>query len=499
MTTDQNTDTISFKSVLKKEVKHASVYTTATFLTQFGSFLLVPLFWQRLTPTDYGVIGVTEIINAFLGAFWGLSLEASISRFYYEWPEKERRRRLGVIWVVSWGSSVILGMFSLLVLWFTSSLLFPDVAFFPFVFLGVTHAIMAKLRAITFTTIRIKQMSWLYSIYNLAIFVVLMASSIYFVMILDWGLYGYFVARNISEAILVLMCTILMSRFAVPCLRHAGIRKALRFSLPLIPGAIADGFASVLDRFILQQFASLDVLGIYSVSLKFTNLIGALHNALKMSFAPFIFKSVSEEGRGAAKNIGRIRMFYLVPILVTGMAMSVYIGDFVRLVNQPSYSSVAQYVPLLVGPVIISTFNAYFASGLLLAKRTDLLWIPSAIQVVFVLVGGVLLIPTFQLDGVIISRYMSVLSFTVIGFILSQKYYPIPINWTQVFLLAIFLMTGVGISHYWENGPVLVSIALNTLVVISFSAGTLIVVTGMSTLRQAWNNRNSISVFGVRS
>ena len=53
----------SFHSLLKREGKDSFIFTLATFISLLASFLLMPLMWQKLTPQDYGVIAVVEMIG----------------------------------------------------------------------------------------------------------------------------------------------------------------------------------------------------------------------------------------------------------------------------------------------------------------------------------------------------------------------------------------------------------------------------------------------------
>ncbi len=429
----------SDRATLKREAKHASVYAACALLTKLGQILLLPLFWEKLTLADFGVIGVTDILMGFLAPIWGLSLDASISRFYYEWPEAERRRRLGGIWLASWASILILGSLSILLIAFVGRWLFPEVPFAPYLVLGLTYAMLQKMRDTTFTTIRIIQKPLIYASYSAGVFVAFVTSSVYFVLIADQGLFGYLLALNVSELVMLLGCVGLMLRFSTPAIRNTGLRESLRFSLPLIPNAFIGNLSSVTDRFLLQRFAPVEALGIYTLALRFTGLIGLLHSGLKMSFAPFIFRTASVEGSTAPEKIGFVRLYYLLPLFIAGFAIVAYIRPFVRLVGQPQYLPVCDYVPLLLGPAILLTFNAYYASGLLLAKRTELLWIPTTVKLILLVATGVFLVPLYQLPGVVASQYITTTGFVVAGIILSQKYYYIPANWPQVISLSALL------------------------------------------------------------
>ena len=432
----------SFLPVLKREAQHASIYTLATVTTQVGSFLVVPLFWRKLSLADYGIISLTEVIGTFMTLFVGISLDTSITRFYYEWPDALRKRLVGTLWVLNWLSCAVFGVFATVLIWLGSSFLFPDVAFYPYLFLGLILTTIRSLFVVPYATIRIVNSPRLYTTYSLVNFSVQMSLNILFVLVLDKHLYGYFTSSILGAGVVAALGGVIMLRFATPCIEKEGLRESLRFSLPSIPTSILSAITQVLDRFLLQQFASLEVLGVYAVSLKFTNLLVYLHNALKLSYVPFMVKSISDDCKSGVQMLMRVRLLYLFPLFVTGLTVAVFVRDFVQLSGRSEYSQVAAWVPWLVGPALISTLTIYLAPGLFLAKRTDLTWIPQNVQLSAVVVAGFALIPRFQLTGVVISRYFSTVSLFVVTLVISQRQYPIAAQWRRLGLMSSFLVIG---------------------------------------------------------
>ena len=471
----------SFKSSLKKEAKSASIYTLSTFLTQFGSFLVVPFFWQKLSIVDYGIIAIVDVIASFLTMFLGLQLDLSISRFYHEWPEDERRERVGTLWLVSWISTILLGIISITVFSVISEFLFPNVPFYPFIFLGLIGVIIAKLSSVPYATIRIDNRPILYASYSLISFIVQMSLNIYFVLILDQKLNGYFISMIIGSIIISILGVLIMLRFARPCVKMDTIRESLKFSLPQIPASTISGITTMLDRFLLQRFASVEVMGIYSLSLKFSSLVLQLHSALKISFLPFLYRSVAKDNKDGLADLTKMRLFYVLPLIVFSLAVSLYIKDFVYWIDSPDYFPIITWVPWLIGPALISSCVFYFAPGLFLAKRTDLSWIPATVQGAAVLFSGVILIPLWGISGVIIVKYASALSLFLVTFYLSQKVYSIPIKWFKLIIIIILFVLAIFISEQISVSGFLKSIAFNTLLVVVFSVVSLSILGALST------------------
>ena len=99
---------MDFKKLLKAESKDTLIYLISTLITGFGSFLIIPIYWSKLSLSDYGLITITEMIAGYLTIFLGLSLEQGITRYYYEWKESDRKTGLGSLWLTSWISILLI-------------------------------------------------------------------------------------------------------------------------------------------------------------------------------------------------------------------------------------------------------------------------------------------------------------------------------------------------------------------------------------------------------
>jgi O-antigen/teichoic acid export membrane protein len=219
-----------------------------------------------------------------------------------------------------------------------------------------------------------------------------------------------------------------------------------------------------------------------------------VHEGLKMSFAPFIFKAVSEAGLGAAPTIARVRLFYVLPLLAVGLVIAFYLRDLVRLINQPAYLPVAHYGPLLIGPPVIISMFAYFASGLLLSKRSDLLWIPTLAHLLVLLVGGLWLIPRWQMDGIIVNRYLSSVIYVGVAAHLSQKYFPIPVNARTLTLLFASFALGIAAAMWNTTESLPGSIVVSTLGVLTFVAVHALIIGGPGRVMRGIRERFSPGV-----
>lgn len=459
---------VDFKKLLTLESKDAALYTLVTFITGLGSFLMVPLFWTKLTPTDYGIIAVTEILGAFLGSFTGLSLDQGQTRFYHEWPEEERKERTGTLWLTSWISNLIISLLISIIIYPISKYIFPDLNFFPFIFYGILITILSGFGTFPMATIRIMQLTKIYVAYRLVFFSFSMAFNILFILVLNEGVLGYFYGSIISGLAMFVFYIVLMIRNTKINISLSHIIEPLKFSLPMIPSTLVGTITGQVDRFLLQQYVDLNTLGLYSVSLKFAGLITQLHTALKLSFGPFVYKTLIELKDDGKELLSKMTSFYLFPIFVLAFIISISIDDFVIWVNRASYNGIINVVPFLCYITMISCLYVYMAPGIVLSKRTKLLIIPVIAQLVSLVIFSIWLLPRFEIYGLIITKFLSGLTFLTVSLVISNRVY----DWRPQYKMIInFLLISVVLLMIRKAIPemtFLINLMIDLIFIVSF-------------------------------
>jgi len=427
---------MSLVPILRAEARDALVFTSSTLVSRIGAFLFLLLYLTRLSPEDFGILAVIAVVGAFQILIGTLSLDLAVTRLYYEWPESERRRNLGSIWVWNWIATFTSGALFLLVMPFLAPFVFPDVPYEPWLPLGIVSNTLAGLLILPAATIRIKRLPWLFATYSVGGMAITGALGLLFVLVLNLGLSGYLYSLIVANAALASASFVLMLRFSRPSLTSLGLRGALHLALPAMPSATISTVGVTLDRILLAQFATLQTLGVYAVAMRFVELIGALHQSLKMTFVPFTMQHVAEDVERGRRLVGSILPFYLIPYLAATLGLVLFIGPVVRIIDRPEYFPVVEWVPWLAGAYLIACFAVYFGNGILLANRTGLLTVPAAAQLAAMTITGFLLIPPFQLAGVVATRYAGAIALFGWSLYLSRRVFPIEHRWAVLLALA---------------------------------------------------------------
>jgi len=430
------------------QVGQASLFVIGALIPLAANFFLLPFLWHKLSPEDYGVLAIAEMQAALFGIFWGLSLEAALARSYFEWPAAERRASVGTLWLANWGLVLGFGALSILVSALFSEMVFPRVEFFPLIFLGLSYAVLQRLRLIVLATLRVMARPKMFLVFTLGSVILSITMVVWLVFMQERGLLGYLIAINASGVLVAIASALIMARLSQVAFSKATCREALDYSLPLIPAALIGSVAGIIDRFLIERFLGLNSLGIYALCQRFSGLLESVNDALKMSYAPFAFRMISERPKGFREVVATARIRYYAIIALGTLALGLFIGNFVELIGRADYAPVARYLPWILLATLFNLSYPYFGSGLLFAKRTDLVWMPMALQTTSVALLGLLLIPVGGLAGAIVAKILASILFACFAAYLAHQHFPIPVSWGALVVLLCIGVAGVVLSEH---------------------------------------------------
>ena len=296
-------------------------------------------------------------------------------------------------------------------------------------------------------------------------FVLINATKTFFQFILTWllltrfqqGLTGVYMARlwvNIPYTIL----------FLAIVYRHASFkpgwdkfRAALRFSLPLLPGALSYLLISSFDRIVLEKNIGLDKLGLYAAAATFSLTLNIVVQGLYRTFEQKIFEKHGSPEYGDV--IDTLYKYFITCLCCGGFMLSLFSKDLFLLFTSSGFMQAWPLVPFLAIPVILAGLTTFLGTLLIADHRQHLITRATLLSVLLTIVGNLVLIPLIGVYGAILS---SICSYGCICFIylrnisLHRRYVP------QVLGLLV-LMIAAGVGTQFIDLPILYSILAKTV------------------------------------
>jgi O-antigen/teichoic acid export membrane protein len=410
--------------------KSFTVYGLGDVATSIISFLLLPIYARFLTPEDYGAIGLLLSIELPLKIVFRFGLDAAFMRLYYDCPDEPARQRLAstLFWFLAAVSGVALT---------------ACIAGTPLLArtMGL-DAYQGALRILLINTFIIGFYFIPFHILRMtnqpATFVALTTSRAAatlltrFALIIGVGLgvTGFVLADLVVSGVF----TVVMLRWFRPLIRmvfsRAVLEDALRFGLPRVPHGLLQQVMFVADRYVLRMFSVLGEVGLYQMGASFGMALKLVLNAFEYAWAPFYFQTMKTP---EAKATFRLVTTYGVAgltLLVAGLAA---VGpEIVRWVLPPQFHGAARIVPWIGLAVGFHGVYLLTSIGLNITKSTRYYPVSTGAAAITSIAANLLLVPRYGSLGAAWSNAAAYGVMASTGFLLSQRVYPIPLEWGRL-------------------------------------------------------------------
>jgi O-antigen/teichoic acid export membrane protein len=396
-------------------------------LTRIGWLILLPVYWTRLNPEDFGIIGISYVVQLVLGPLLSLGLYDAVLRFYLQWHSDERPRRIAALWVLAmaWGavvSTALLLAGSALFGW-----IFVQVPFYPYLELAVGTAFFSNIANFPLAILRIKEQAVRYALTTTGIFATQTIFMLWLVLVLDEGVVGYLLGMMLASAIWGMYFVWRMTFEVSYPFRWQDAREPIRYALPTIPVAILEGTNSIFDRYFLDKYTGIAQIGFYSLANNFGMALNAFNQILKTSWVPFLYRVDAETNEGPAV-LGRFSVYYLAFMAVPALAIAILAREYIEWFGGPRYAGIYPLVPWFVLTYYVSSVATAMGRGLDLAKKTQYWLAVSVIGITISLVGLSILVPRYGAHGAIAAILIATTARTGLQIWLAQYFYPRPFH-----------------------------------------------------------------------
>jgi O-antigen/teichoic acid export membrane protein len=426
-----------------KLLKNISIYTFGNILNKGVMFLLLPLYTRVLAPADYGKLELVYLVGSILSIVFGFYIERGYGRIYFESKEIQFRKKLFatgqlfyLFFSVLFAGLIILNADKIAAEIFK----FEDGGFYLKLIIVATA--FEVLKHIPLSNLRIRHLAKIYVTFNLVGLIIVTSLTIYFVAVLKLGVAGVLYAKIIGHFIILIVLhyntrTEYSFGFSFPQLY-----AMLGFSIFLIPSGLSALVLSMSNRFFLQEYQSLEEVGLYSLGAKLAGIIPFLITGpVKQAFIPYIYELIDSPEK-CKKMIVSFSSFFFASLSVFALAISLYSRELILIMSDISYAGSHNIVFVLSVSYLLQGLSAMVVIGINITRKT---WIIGAIWPVSALVNLLLniwLIPEYGRMGAAYATFLSVVVINILYFYALSKVYPIKFEYfslVKVFLVMIFI------------------------------------------------------------
>ncbi len=383
----------------KKLFSTTFILGIGTFSSKLLTFLLVPLYTHILTKGEYGIVDLLVQTANLLIPLVSLGINEAILRFGIDGETDHRT-------VFSTGFVTIVIGFSGFCLLYPAVGLIPGVdGYTPWIYLFVLCSMLHYLCA-RFT----KALGHvrLYAISGVLGTALTLGLDLLFLVVFKWGILGYILAIVLSDVGTILFLTVAARLYRYLRIKTVNTRdwKAmLTYSMPLIPTTVLWWITDVSDRYIVKAVVGAEANGLYAVSYKIPTIMillcGIFMDAWQLSV-------LSEKSALERKDFFTkvFSMYQSVMFLAAG-GLIVFAKVITTILVSDAFYDSWRYIPVLIIATVFSCLVTFLGSIYVVEKRSkSTLW-TTLLGAGVNLVGNILVIPVWGVQGAALSTAFS--------------------------------------------------------------------------------------------
>ena len=419
-------------------LSQSSLYFFSNVARRGLSFFLLPIYTRYLSPTEYGVIEIIELLAAVMIVVVGVPMFAdSITRLYFDFSDEKARAS-----VVSTGMILTILLSSTLIFIgalggaLASNVLFHSPDYANLITWTFASVLLSNVTEVGLAYQRIRRRAAFVAIYSCAQFALAGGLNVYFLAIAHKGIWGFVFSKFISlgvGAAVILFLTIRETGFGFNPER---CMRMIRFGRGLILTSVGFFIINFSDRAFLNSFRSTAEVGIYALAYKFGFVISYLvGNPFKSVWEVNVFDDMhSPRWKQHAAKMARVLALSLAGAALT---LSVFAKPIIHMVAAPSYAAAAALIPILTFAYALREIGDFFNTAMLINKRMLQYAGAVVLSAAFNLALEWFLIRAWGAAGAAWATFLTWGVYAVVCWVMAQREHQIPVDMSAFAILSV--------------------------------------------------------------
>lgn len=413
--------------IANKVVKHSSIYILSSAINSSIPFLLLPIMTACLSPADYGIIAMFQVIIGFLVPLIGINIDGAISIEYYLKTHANLGNYIGNCLILSLTSFLLF-----LILGLCFGKIFS--VFFEIPSFWINVAIIQTFLTIIYTVLltlwQVSQNPIKYGIFTLGISILNSGLSIWLVYHLNMNYTGR-LGANFGAVVLfsAIAFIFLIKNFNLTfTLNHKLSMDILKYGIPLIPHAIGGWALSLIDRLFLGKIVGLDEVGKYSVAFQIASILGFITLGINQSFAPWLYGKLSSNKDYPKKQIVKFTYLCILGLIFLTIFGILLLPLIKTIFINKRFTGIDTYFNILILGFLVQGIYYLFVCYIFYVKKTKILAKISLIVILTKIPLTYFLVKNFDGVGAAWAYTLTYTLFAGLVIFSANKVYPMPWN-----------------------------------------------------------------------
>jgi O-antigen/teichoic acid export membrane protein len=394
----------------KKLLINSLVYVGLGFLTPAVNFLLLPIYTQFLDAEDYALITQSALIQSIFANLLGFGVNTAFARYFYDYYKDESAlKELYSTALLSFllTGLVTIGVFSLMGEWAIGITFKNDIfTFWEYGIYAILTAWFYNIQSVTLSYYRNQEKAGAYAFMSVLFFFGVVSSILAGVVFFEMKAKGSIIGRAFGSFLPVLCYMIWY--FIRNKVSYSGLmnRKMILFGLPVVPYLLLNALLSQVDKFAVERYLDLALLGIYGFGFLIASVNDIFINALNSALSPQIYKSLKNEESSSNLTLGVLMKLYVSAGILVNLCVSILGAIAVHYLLNDKFNTVAPFLILLSLAYIPRVFYTNYAITIFHHKKTKMLPLLNVAALVVSAISLFALTPLWGLYGACIARIL---------------------------------------------------------------------------------------------
>lgn len=428
------------KSNSKKLLKNIGLLTISNFGSKIMIFLLVPLYTRMLSTSDYGIYDMYITTISLLTPILTLNITDAVMRFLMD-NENDKKHVLTIGFKITILSIICCSLIVSFNHYFHIISIFSRYSIFFILYYTVNILYIL----VTQYTKGIEQVKH-FAIAGFLNSFFMLALNVIFLVVLKFGLEGYFIANILSLAIPTLYLVIKLKIFKEISFKAKNVemKKAmLKYSIPIVFNTIGWWITNVSDRYIITYLIGVSATGIYSVAYKLPSILNSIQTIFSQAWNISVVKAYRDKDFDFINNIYNIYNTVLVFIC---SFLTILVRILAKILFANEFYFAWKYAPFLMLSVVFGSLSGFLGGIFSANKNSKIFGVSTIIGAIINIILNVLLINIIDVYGAAIATLISYVVVWIIRLVTVTKLIEFKFKKKSILLYIILLLQAIIIN-----------------------------------------------------
>ena len=445
------------------------IYGMGNISSKLVGFLLLPLYTNYLTTSEYGILAILDITTQIIVSVFSLNISTAMMRWSSEVKDEDGKKS---IIFTSLCSAIIISLTLFLVLSpFNSSfsVLFFDTDKFStyFSLLFITSS-LGIYNLIPLTILRLREKSFFFAGLTTANFTITLLLNFYFIAYKNMGVEGILLSQVVGQSFILIFSLPIVLKNIVLKFKVSILMEMISYGVPLVFSTIFTLAFTMSDRFIIKHIQGEASVGVYSLGHKIASVMNMLIlQSFQLGFLPLAYKKLGQpdEKRFFSKTL----TYYSLVLSSVALLISLFSKELIELlaVNKDYWISYS-VVPIISFAFVIKGIQYVFSLNFHYSKKTGYNALVSIISAVVNITLNIILVQHFGFIGAAYAMFVSLLVMMILSYYWGQKVYPISFELLKVFKIVLVAVILFVISLLFNNSAIIYRLVFKMVLVLIF-------------------------------